>query len=286
MTTSLACSTAYLQSAVFALAALWGSDETLAVMSGQGGIAVLVSFAQVILAVLGAMRRSAPQSGTNASVQSTLAGVGLWAISAVGAAGCIYAHTVLKAHVEYPNVLAPVIARGAESARAGGMGAPGGDVKQGVTGRVFRKNKELEMAVAWVFVVTLSVFPPITTAIVSTHSPPPRFLQPSVFIPLHFLLFNVGDFVGRTYLPAIPSLLITNPRRVLALSLARTLFVPLFLACNVAVSPATTGSKPLLNSDAAYFLILIAFGLTNGPSAPLDTSVATVLCSLPVVTIF
>jgi equilibrative nucleoside transporter 1/2/3 len=155
MTTSLACSTAYLQSAVFALAALWGSDETLAVMSGQGGIAVLVSFAQVILAVLGAMRRSAPQSGTNASVQSTLAGVGLWAISAVGAAGCIYAHTVLKAHVEYPNVLAPVIARGAESARAGGMGAPGGDVKQGVTGRVFRKNKELEMAVAWVFVVTL-----------------------------------------------------------------------------------------------------------------------------------
>jgi equilibrative nucleoside transporter 1/2/3 len=74
----------------------------------------------------------------------------------------------------------------------------------------------------------------------------------------------VGDFVGRTYLPAIPSLLITNPRRVLALSLARTLFVPLFLACNVAVSPATTGSKPLLNSDTAYFLILIAFGLTNG----------------------
>jgi equilibrative nucleoside transporter 1/2/3 len=158
-----------------------------------------------------------------------------------------------------------------------------------------------------------SVFPPVTTAIISTHVPPPRLLQPSVFIPLHFLIFNstsfspschrdnrappfpllnwvtgrspteqhaVGDYLGRTYLPAIPLLLITNSRHVLCLSLARTLWIPLFLLCNVA--PTSTSSPPLLNSDTVYFFILLGFGVTNGYVVPLSlTPTQRDLGSLP-----
>ena len=182
----LSVSCAYLQSAVFALAALWGSNETLAVMSGQGGIAVLVSGAQVILAIVSALHSGTPVESGSAA-QSTLAGVGLWAIGSLGAVGCMIAHRHLLRHPDYSLVLAPVRARrqaleqGSESIKTKEMS---------MTRHVFRKNIALEAAVAWVFVVTLSVFPPITTAILSIHAPPPRLLQPAVFIPIHFVVFN------------------------------------------------------------------------------------------------
>jgi equilibrative nucleoside transporter 1/2/3 len=71
----------------------------------------------------------------------------------------------------------------------------------------------------------------------------------------------VGDYLGRTYLPQIPYLLISSPPRILVLSLSRTLFIPLFLQCNVTTSTTHT---PLINSDVLYFLILLFFGMTNG----------------------
>jgi equilibrative nucleoside transporter 1/2/3 len=135
-----------------------------------------------------------------------------------------------------------------------------------------------------------AVFPAITSLIVSTHVPPPRLLRPDVFIPLHFLIFNseffypltcpaivgpyrqwlfrflhcaditVGDYLGRTYLPSIPSLLITSPPRVLLMSLSRIIFVPLFLACNVSTRPG----MGWISSDLVYLVILLAFGASNG----------------------
>ncbi len=47
------------------------------------------------------------------------------------------------------------------------------------------------------------------------------------------------------------------------LSLARTLFIPIFLACNVG-GMASHGHPPSINSDIVYFLILILFFMTNG----------------------
>jgi equilibrative nucleoside transporter 1/2/3 len=79
-----------------------------------------------------------------------------------------------------------------------------------------------------------------------------------VFSSIHFLVFNVGDFSGR-YLCSFPRLLVWSARRLLVLSLARTLFIPLFLACNV-----RAGAPTLISSDFLFFLILFAFGLSNG----------------------
>lgn len=38
-----------------------------------------------------------------------------------------------------------------------------------------------------------SVFPAITSLIISTHQPTPRLLKSDVFVPLHFFIFN-GQF--------------------------------------------------------------------------------------------
>ena len=146
VTLLLALSTAYLQSSVFAFATLRGSTEMLAVMSGQVGIAVLVSGAQMILAVISAIRSTSVGGDTE---QSTLAGVGLWALGSAGAFACMIAHQYLFRHPEYSIVLAPILSR---------ANIDSDDEEQhvrGVTTRVFWQNIQLEAAVAWVFVVTL-----------------------------------------------------------------------------------------------------------------------------------
>jgi len=129
----------------------------LAVMSGQGGIAVLVSGVQILLAVLSAVHP--PPSGGASKTgdidtgrQSTIAGVGLWALGSIGAFGCLLAHRYLILHPDYHLVLSPLKARGNQE--------EGDEIvtrtrSDGVTRRVFMKNIELEMAVAWVFVVCL-----------------------------------------------------------------------------------------------------------------------------------
>jgi equilibrative nucleoside transporter 1/2/3 len=79
---------------------------------------------------------------------------------------------------------------------------------------------------------------------------------------MQWLIVTVGDYLGRTYLPQISFLLVTSAPRILVLSLSRSLFVPLFLLCNI--SPSSTSPKPYINSDTLYFLILLSFGTTNG----------------------
>lgn len=106
------------------------------------------------------------------------------------------------------------------------------------------KIRALGMSVFWVFFITLAVYPSVTGSIISVH--PSRsgidsglwsnWNHPLIFISLHFLCFNFGDWFGRV----IPQLwsqfsnrLIAQPRILAILSLARITFVPLFLLCNV-----------------------------------------------------
>ena len=153
ITLLLAISTAYLQSAVFALASLWGSKEILAVMSGQGGIAVLVSLVQLILAIISAVGGGGSQADGQGS-QSVVAAEGLWALASVSTVGCMMAHRHLRRHPDYAMAIAPVLARRERQ----GQGQQDGRKARGDGGMsmaVFRKNLPLEAAVAWVFVVTL-----------------------------------------------------------------------------------------------------------------------------------
>ena len=103
------------------------------------------------------------------------------------------------------------------------------------------------------------MFPPITISIKPTN---PN-THPLLFAAIHFLVFNVGDFFGR-YICSFPKLLVWSANRLLALSLARTLFIPLFLICNIQRGPATVVYDPIINSDLLFMIILGLFGLSNG----------------------
>lgn len=84
-----------------------------------------------------------------------------------------------------------------------------------------------------------------------------------IFSSLHFFVFNVGDFSGRLVC-SWPPLIIWSGKRLVLLALLRTLFIPVFLLCNVQ-SPLSAGRHhPVISSDWMYMLILLAFGWSNG----------------------
>ncbi|KAG2224609.1 hypothetical protein INT45_003749 [Circinella minor] len=141
---------------------------------------------------------------------------------------------------------------------------------------VVRKSSGLVFAVAYIFVITLIVFPSITALIksVSRHLPATtsaattpiyinnnRFLDDDVFVAFHFVLFNVGDWVGRL-LPILESMRTFKPKLLVWFSLLRTIFVPAFMLCNIVVSDRKL--PVIIDNDVVYFLIVWIFAVSNG----------------------
>jgi equilibrative nucleoside transporter 1/2/3 len=187
LTLSLNFSTSYFQSSVLALASLWGSAEVLASMSGQGGVAVLISLAQVSLAIIGAMSDSTKTLSTSISSSgpghgsshgagssgeadgarpSTLAAVGLWALGSIGIGLCLFAFRYLRNHPTYSIITSHQgISDAGQSSDSGirtsairNAGPIANATKKGSwnrTKRVLGKNKTLYIAVALDFAVTL-----------------------------------------------------------------------------------------------------------------------------------
>lgn len=139
--------------------------------------------------------------------------------------------------------------------------------------QIVRKSYGLVLSVGYIFVITLMLFPSITALIKSVrrHSPIPsvrdddifsRFFDDDVFVAFHFLLFNVGDWVGRT-MPIWKIFVTAKVNYLVFLSTIRTAFIPLFLLCNVVVSDARR-MPVLIASDFWYLVIVWVFAVTNG----------------------
>ncbi|CAG8432717.1 5699_t:CDS:2 [Diversispora eburnea] len=130
----------------------------------------------------------------------------------------------------------------------------------------FAKIRIMAFAVAFVFVVTLGIFPSITALIksVTDDENKNKFQMDYLFIPLHFLIYNLGDWFGRS-LPTFESYVITDPKKLASMSISRIIFIPLFLLCNVDVGVTGKRILPLLiNNDLLYLFILSLFATSNG----------------------
>ncbi|KAF2456530.1 nucleoside transporter family [Lineolata rhizophorae] len=126
---------------------------------------------------------------------------------------------------------------------------------------LFRKLHWLCVAVFLTFGITM-IFPVFTQQISSVRDEArsPRIFERSAFIPLAFLLWNIGDLIGRL-LTAVPALSLTRrPFVLFLLSIARVVFIPLYLLCNI-----RGDGTAVIPSDAFYLIVVqLLFGLTNG----------------------
>ena len=117
------------------------------------------------------------------------------------------------------------------------------------------------------FTVTLCIFPSVAVLVESEGSKNSSWSE-KYFTPVTvFLLFNVGDFVGRylaTWLK-IPGRTILGKIIVLTVAIMRSAFIPLFIYCNIPPENLTKGTDNVLfKSDADFILFMALFSLSNG----------------------
>ncbi|KAI8059199.1 equilibrative nucleoside transporter [Gongronella butleri] len=243
--------TSVFQAAVFAEASRFPPKYLQAVMSGQGIAGVAVALSSLASAL--ASTRTSPETAAMMYFISAL----------VITAAALVGRVVLQQQPFYRFYLG----QGVKSGNNGENGhTEDDDADAGATldtWTLIRRSRVMTCTVGYVFVVTLMLFPAITSLIKSTQSPhpPSRWLEDDMFVATHFVLFNVGDWLGR-FFPLWPAFRIVRPMPLLLLSIARTVFLPLFLGCNVVVEQRQTAVW--IQSDILYFAIVTLFAVSNG----------------------
>ncbi len=252
-TASLA--TGFCQNGVFAYVSGFGMGEyTQAIMTGQAVAGVLPCIAQII-SVLSVHEPDA-EAGKDGAPVPQESGKSAFAYfltaTAVSVAALLAFMLLLRRHPDpATDIKSPI--EGSEEPEP-----PARKVVSLWT--LFKKLRYLASAVFLTFSITM-FFPVFTQQITSVRpiDTAPRILQPACFIPLAFLLWNTGDLLGRL-LTLIPSItLVRWPRVVFVLSIARTIFIPLYLLCNI------HGRGAAIPSDVFYLIIVqLLFGISNG----------------------
>lgn len=129
---------------------------------------------------------------------------------------------------------------------------------------LWSKLKLIVLTIFLTFGITL-IFPVFASTVESVHKNSDHtLLQRKIFIPFIYLVWNLGDLLGRVCCgkPRM-AVLIKNPKVLLMYSIARLIFIPLFLTCNV--NSASSGkTNAIINSDIWYILLQFLFGLSNG----------------------
>ncbi|KAI9905687.1 hypothetical protein PsorP6_014243 [Peronosclerospora sorghi] len=115
-------------------------------------------------------------------------------------------------------------------------------------------------AMFFIFVVTLGVFPGITSAIQSVHPEQGVFFD-KLFTPFTFILFNLSDFVARLSASWWPTL---GPKKVLLGSIARLVFFPLLILCNLQNNAHEVITTVLFRSDVVALLFISSCAFSNG----------------------
>lgn len=251
-----AWSTGLIQNGALAYAGSFGRAEyTQAVMAGQGVAGVLPAVAQISSVLFVSAPESQPASGE----PTTSNAAGVYFLTAVLV--CLLALASLFPLVHRHNALlerrmAAQLAESVTSVEEAERAAR----RYVSIPRLFRKLPFVSGAV-FVCMAVAMFFPVFTSKILSVHSPDEsRLFAPAVFIPLGFFFWNLGDLLGRmaAALP-LPGPKERQPAALFAFGVARTLFLPLYLLCNV------RGRGAVVDSDLFYLLaVQFPFGLTNG----------------------
>lgn len=249
---SASLATGLCQNGVFAYVSGFGREEyTQGIMAGQGIAGVLPCVAQIVSVLSVSPKEtdnSVPQESSTsafayfltATVISTLTlGAFLFLLSRHGSRERIK-HTLEADDLEQDG--------------------PSMERKTVPLTRLFNKLCWLAGALFLTFAVTM-IFPVFTQQILSVRNPEkaPRLFQPSSFIPLAFLFWNIGDLIGRLA-PALSVFNYTShPRILFCFSICRAAFIPLYLLCNIG------GKGAAISSDVFYlFVVQLLFGVSNG----------------------
>ncbi|KAF2187270.1 nucleoside transporter family [Zopfia rhizophila CBS 207.26] len=247
---SASLATGLCQNGVFAYVSTFGREEyTQGIMAGQGIAGVLPCIAQIV-SVLSVPERKTEEGAPQESSTSAFA---YFLTATVISTVCLAAFVFLLSRHGSRQRIKQILHADDET-------DPPADRVSVPMMRLLGKLFWLAGTIFLTFTITM-IFPVFTQQIQSVRDPltSPRLFQPATFIPLAFLLWNIGDLLGRL-VPAVPALTLTSkPRLLFVLAVARIVFIPIYLLCNIG------GKGAKISSDIFYLLIVqLLFGFTNG----------------------
>jgi hypothetical protein len=146
--------------------------------------------------------------------------------------------------------------------------APRGGSGGSSCGELIRQLWKWATSIGMIYVVTISIFPSLTSTIIAA---PANWTGADggielgggcqwerIFVPLGFVIFNLGDTIGRN----MPCLM-RSPNKILTAVLCRLVFAPLFMLCHTASGGGI--QLPLFwGSDAMPLIIMLFFSVSNG----------------------
>ncbi|EAW10449.1 nucleoside transmembrane transporter FUN26 [Aspergillus clavatus NRRL 1] len=236
------------QNGVFAYVSSYGREEyTQAIMAGQGVAGVLPCVVQIIsaLAVPAKQGQDLPQASSKSAFMYFITATFVAALSLVAFLSLVRR----RSSVSLPSLDGQSDTIPSDYAH-----------KTVSLWTLFKKLQFLSLALFLCFAATM-VFPVFTVGIESVRQDPngSRLFSREVFIPLAFLIWNVGDLIGRVSV-IVPSLsLAHHPWAVFIMAVARLGFIPLYLLCNIG------GRGAIVKSDFFYlFVVQLLFGVSNG----------------------
>lgn len=131
-------------------------------------------------------------------------------------------------------------------------------------GVMWSKLKLIVVTIFLTFGVTL-IFPVFASIVESVNAESESlFFHKSIYIPFIYVVWNLGDLLGRIFCGAANSVfLVRQPSHLIIYSLLRFLYIPLFMTCNI----HPLGQDAIIPSDLWYILLQFTFGFSNGQLA-------------------
>lgn len=249
-------STGLIQNGLFAFASGFGRGEyTQAIMTGQAVAGVLPPLTQIISVVI----TSKPKDDTEAAAASNTSACVYFVVAVIVSLLALFAFFYLLRRHGQMEALRSAKASSAHGNAEGDMLASSQheDVPERVTVGLWTLFKKLPFLASGVFVcftVTMIAFPVFTASVSSVSG-----IDGAIFIPLAFLVWNLGDLFGRLATISPKVSLTHYPFALFCISMARFVFIPLYFLCNI------KGRGAVVASDFFYLCIVqFLYGLTNG----------------------
>ncbi|KAK2852959.1 hypothetical protein Q7C36_008160 [Tachysurus vachellii] len=259
------CFGAILQGSLFGLAGLLPASYTAPIMSGQGFAGTFAAFSLICAIATGAeMQDSAFGYFITACVVIVLAIASYIALPRMDFFKYYADANCPKPSNDEENTMDPLSKESSEEKKAVLNLTEEETIDNVTVFAIFKKLWLMALSVCFVFTITIGVFPAVTVEVQSSAEDGGDWHK--YFIPVFcFLLFNLMDWVGRSLTakwmwPGKDSIWLP------VLVLARVIFVPLFVLCNV----QPRKNLPVVFADDAWYIVfMILFSFSNGYLASL-----------------
>ncbi|EPE31676.1 MFS general substrate transporter [Glarea lozoyensis ATCC 20868] len=257
MVFSTSIATGLAQNGGFAFASSYGRKEYIsAILTGQAVAGVLPSAAQIVSVLISPAPDKTADEQTSAKLEAAAATDSAFVYFLTATIiSVITIITVLPVIRKYRHTLEFKMMSSMASIDEAEQAA-----RKSVTFmQLYKKLYWLTASVFLCFAITM-FFPVFTPKVLSIipEDEAPRLFQPSVYIPLAFLVWNVGDLVGRITI-TIKFFVVRKGPILLVAAILRAGFLPLYLLCNI------RGKGAVIKSDTFYlFGVQFLFGATNG----------------------